>query len=142
VSDQQGQASSDETQGERIEFQIQLPDDWAEELEAEFEKNFSQRREARGEIKVEDTASDDANFIIAGGLVVIAAKWVASQGGEWAFAKTLDVLFDKVRGRKTKKKDVEPVATVLLPNGIAVRLDASDPEVLAKNIKRITAAFQ
>jgi hypothetical protein len=142
VSDQQGQASSDATQGEKIEFQIQLPDDWAEELEAEFKKNFGQYAEAHGEIKVEDDASDDANFIITTGMVVIAALWVASQGGTWAFAKTLDLLFEKVRARKTKKKDVEPVATILLPNGVAIRLDASDPDLLAKNIERITATVK
>jgi hypothetical protein len=142
VTDQLGQASSDETQGEEIKFQIQLPDDWAEELEAEFKKNFGQDSEAHGEIKVEDIASDDANFIITTGVVVIAALWVANTGGQWAFTKTLDTLFKKVRGRKTKKKDVEPVATVLLPNGVTVRLDASNPDLLAKNIERITATVK
>ena len=139
MSDQEGQSPSDETSEERTELQILLPKDWAHDIEEGLRSDLEEYPEAEAEIKRRVPTSDDADFFIGIPIIILVAHWVASHAVEMGAGLALDQLFEKVR--TAKKGNVEKKVVVLLPNGVRVELNSSDPD-LEKHIETVKNAFR
>ncbi|WP_243075404.1 hypothetical protein [Microbacterium sp. SS28] len=123
-----------ESNGE-VEVQVSLPVAWESELEAELQAELSAAGGDPADIAELDQ-SDDARFEPIGILL-----WVGTILVEAAVGYLVGRVLERFFRRKAADSPTPVSMTVMLPDGVVVVLNSSDPAALERAFEQLRGGF-